>query len=446
MATVGSPVLFFTTLIYTYLQFQLVPAYSTSRFRIRDLNIVHERECCDSAANTSACTCETQLLFCAGIRFADKKHYRDCHYIHFQTPFLTADDFPYNADVPISVRWPMAEWQLSVSGHDRNGDAILEMTRYFENVSSHSPITDMTVKTENLTISFSFSVECEENFYGPTCTVFCNETFRDKSGGSFKCSPDGKKLCEKGWAGSLCNEPICEESCVHGTCTAPNVCRCDPGWRGHFCSECVPLAGCLHGTCRQPHQCLCDTNWGGMLCDVDLDYCSSHKGLCKNDGVCIAGDTKAYRCVCPAGFEGDNCERKVPSKVYDCSTLNCGEGVCVMKPTPRCEYRDGELSQSSSRVDLLLIAVCLLMIAVCLAIVSIVIRLVCDNLEVIHRMNPFGITTQWFPPDVQLQRGLPRMYEKGVRSTSPPPSYDTGQRPSPWRPNSSRLLIDEVTV
>ncbi|VDO83223.1 unnamed protein product [Heligmosomoides polygyrus] len=292
------------------LQIQTVPAYSTSRFRIRDLFIAHETPstCCKSGNAT--CSCDVQLSFCAGVRFPDKKHYKDCHYIHFQTPFLSTDDFPYNADVPISIRWPVTEWQLTVSGHDRKGESLLEVSRFFQNISSHSPVTDMTIENDNVTISFSFSVECEQNFYGPTCTVFCNETFRDQHGGSFKCSPDGKKQCERGWGGPLCNEPQCDQRCEHGTCTAPNTCRCDVGWQGPSCSECVPLAGCLHGSCRRAHECVCYPNWGGMLCDVDLDYCSSHRDVCKNGGVCIADAVNSFKCNCLEGFEGSNCERR----------------------------------------------------------------------------------------------------------------------------------------
>lgn len=56
-----------------------------------------------------------------------------------------------------------------------------------------------------------------------------NGILSSQHGGSFKCSPDGKKQCERGWGGPLCNEPQCDQRCEHGTCTAPNTCRC-----GHF--------------------------------------------------------------------------------------------------------------------------------------------------------------------------------------------------------------------
>ncbi|KAE9412258.1 hypothetical protein Angca_010154, partial [Angiostrongylus cantonensis] len=67
----------------------------------------------------------------------------------------------------------------------------------------------------------------------------CTEDDFSLNGGSFKCSSDGKKLCKKGWNGTLCAEPQCDQKCVHGTCVRPNTCMCDFGWRGEICSECV---------------------------------------------------------------------------------------------------------------------------------------------------------------------------------------------------------------
>ncbi|ETN80845.1 EGF-like domain protein [Necator americanus] len=374
----------------------------------------------------------------SGVRFPEKKHYKDCHYIHFQTPFISTDDFPYSADVPISIRWPVTEWQLTVTAHDRLGSPLLEVSRFFRNISSHSPITDMTIEAKNLTISFSFSVECEENFYGPACTIFCNETFKDQNGGSFKCSLEGKKICEPGWSGSLCNEPRCDHDCVHGTCVGPNTCRCDFGWRGVSCSECVPLAGCQHGSCRTSHQCECHPGWGGVLCDVDLDYCAHHRDICRNGGVCLADSLLSYRCNCSAGYEGRNCERL--SKV-DCSMIDCGVRICVMAATPRCECPPGYVGDRCEyfesdlkpliRIDVLLISLALFILSICLAVVSI--------------LNHAGAlySTHWVAAEVHVRSG-----GKESRSSSPPPTYDTGQGQSPcisWRRGSTDL-VQEVSV
>ncbi|KAL6742777.1 hypothetical protein Aduo_015890 [Ancylostoma duodenale] len=440
-------------LLTVLLQVDQVPAYSTSRFRIRDVKVVHEgaADCCEEDPANSSCPCELQLSFCAGVRFPEKKQYKDCHYIHFQTPFISPDDIPYNADIPINIRWPVTEWQLTVTAHDRLGNSFLDVSRFFRNISSNSPVMDMTIETKNVTVSFSFSVGCEENFYGPTCTIFCNETFRDQNGGSFKCSMEGKRVCEQGWSGPLCNEPRCDQDCVHGTCVGPNTCSCDFGWRGVSCSECVPLAGCQHGYCRAAHQCECHPNWGGVLCDVDLDYCSTHGDLCRNGGVCLTDAFNSYRCNCSVEFEGRNCERR---KKTDCSVIDCGVGVCVMTATPQCECPAGytgarcEYSSESNlkqpfRLDVLLISFALLVLAICLAVISVSVRFICEKLDLIQRGGQAGplYSTHWVAAEVHV-RG------KRSRSPSPPPTYDTGQSRSPcksWR-RTGADLVEEATV
>ena len=120
--------------------------------------------------------------------------------------------------------------------------------------------------------------------------------------------------------------------------------RCSYGWQGRFCDECVPYPGCVHGSCVEPWQCSCETNWGGLLCNKgapggrgaggeaparrlgevgseglgllperpplppDLNYCGSHHP-CTNGGTCINAEPDQYRCACPDGYSGKNCER-----------------------------------------------------------------------------------------------------------------------------------------
>lgn len=109
--------------------------------------------------------------------------------------------------------------------------------------------------------------------------------------------------------------------------------RCSYGWQGRFCDECVPYPGCVHGSCVEPWQCTCETNWGGLLCNKgagggglprgrregrglspehhlppDLNYCGSHHP-CANGGTCINAEPDQYRCACPDGYSGKNCER-----------------------------------------------------------------------------------------------------------------------------------------
>ncbi|KAK2104901.1 hypothetical protein P7K49_018757 [Saguinus oedipus] len=117
---------------------------------------------------------------------------------------------------------------------------------------------------------------------------------------------------------------------------------CSYGWQGRFCDECVPYPGCVHGSCVEPWQCSCETNWGGLLCDkggggvgaglmltvtwreagdggqalllsipplpADLNYCGNHHP-CTNGGTCINAEPDQYRCTCPDGYSGRNCEK-----------------------------------------------------------------------------------------------------------------------------------------
>ncbi|KAK6049712.1 hypothetical protein COOONC_12782 [Cooperia oncophora] len=115
-----------------------------------------------------------------------------------------------------------------------------------------------------------------------------------------------------------------------------------------------------------------------------------------------------------------------------------------MKPTPRCEYHNNVTSNAASRIDFLVVSLVLLMVALCLAIVSIVIRLICERLEVIHRMSPFGYSAHWVAAEVRVREPT-RRYDKKVRSSSPPPSYETGPACSSWR-SSTTEFIDEASV
>ena len=47
-------------------------------------------------------------------------------------------------------------------------------------------------------ILLSFRVQCNANFYGSECAVYC--VAQDDNGGHFTCSSSGEKLCLSGWS------------------------------------------------------------------------------------------------------------------------------------------------------------------------------------------------------------------------------------------------------
>ncbi|XP_038617138.1 protein delta homolog 2 isoform X2 [Tachyglossus aculeatus] len=103
----------------------------------------------------------------------------------------------------------------------------------------------------------------------------------------------------------------CSAHCdlAHGCCGPDGQCKCDPGWEGQHCERCVRMPGCLHGTCHQPWQCICRSGWAGKFCDKDEHVCAE-RPPCQNGAQCVYQGDGGYRCLCPPGFHGHDCELK----------------------------------------------------------------------------------------------------------------------------------------
>ncbi|KAI4877768.1 hypothetical protein NFI96_021892 [Prochilodus magdalenae] len=108
--------------------------------------------------------------------------------------------------------------------------------------------------------------------------------------------------------------------------------RCKYGWQGPLCDECLTHPGCVHGTCVKQWDCICEKNWGGLMCNKDLNYCGSHRP-CVNGGTCLNTEPDEYRCDCPEGYSGKNCE----IAEHACMSNPCANGGTCHEVASRFE-------------------------------------------------------------------------------------------------------------
>lgn len=173
-------------------------------------------------------------------------------------------------------------------------------------------------------------VYCSLNYYGDGCTTFCRP--RDDQFGHYNCSSTGQKVCLDGWYGSDCEKAKCRAGCnqQHGYCEKPDTCQCRPGWTGIRCDECLTYPGCANGYCLSPWQCICHRNWGGVYCDQDLNVCGTREP-CKNNGTCQNVAPGKYKCSCPEGFTGVDCDLILPQQIDSGSLTQLNAG-CALNP------------------------------------------------------------------------------------------------------------------
>ncbi|ULU02368.1 hypothetical protein L3Y34_002145 [Caenorhabditis briggsae] len=203
----------------------------------------------------------------------------------------------------------------------------------------------------------SFECQCDEGYEGEFCTKDKNECLQgDMCGahgtcynlaGSFVCA------CKPGFTGTNCQHPVnmCESygcknggSCDHLPDQTP-VCSCPPGFMGQKCEKaCPPGKGgyncsllldrphcsrtngmCYNGGVCNGGFCKCPPSFTGDRCELNrtavlpMEVSCDHNP-CMNDGKCVDyGD--GYACICPPGFYGLNCDRRLR-----CATTTCANG------------------------------------------------------------------------------------------------------------------------
>jgi len=178
---------------------------------------------------------------------------------------------------------------------------------------------------------------CNKGFYGEDCSVDASELKQRKV-----VSEDMESLL------------ACTKTCRNGKCLLTHVRHDDP--------DLDSVTKISVGGEDVSYQCLCEANWGGKNCDVKLDscppgcidtdgscmkecknhnLCPSYDGLlcagrgeCLQNGKCKCSDpyvgkacettpcplgcskrgycnSKTHKCLCPAGWGGSGCERKL---------------------------------------------------------------------------------------------------------------------------------------
>ncbi|XP_072262975.1 slit homolog 2 protein [Pyxicephalus adspersus] len=127
------------------------------------------------------------------------------------------------------------------------------------------------------------------------------------------------------------------------------------------CNPCLSNPCKNDGTCNNDpvdfYRCTCPYGFKGQDCDVPIHSCISNP--CKHGGTCHLkeGDKDGYWCSCADGFEGDNCEVNIDDcEDNDCeNNSTCVDGInnytCLCPPEYTGELCEEKLDFCSQEVN-----------------------------------------------------------------------------------------------
>lgn len=133
---------------------------------------------------------------------------------------------------------------------------------------------------------------------------------------------------------------------------------------------CKNGATCLNT--YEGYKCLCPANFEGPNCDLDVDECAKFRGTdlgCQNGARCI-NNLGGYRCECPARYHGVHCTEQHDDCALSSSQSLCGHGTCVNlartvanQPKFECICDQGWTTDGSNRACTIDIDECALLAA-----------------------------------------------------------------------------------
>ena len=192
----------------------------------------------------------------------------------------------YNSKLSLNtISSPQGSFVASITALDYDplsSDDVIDRHQQKVNVIPTSWVSptkwqQMTLGGNPSTTTLQYSVQCNQDYYGPRCTSYCIARDDDLAGHYTCDKATGYKVCRAGWHGLSCKVfcmPNDDDTHGHYTCesgTGRKICR--QNWYGSTCKvHCAPRNDSLAGYyCNSQGQRVCLQNWyGENKCDV---YC-----------------------------------------------------------------------------------------------------------------------------------------------------------------------------